>query len=678
MKAVSQTSLSSEALRGLGYWFFYGGDNLGSWTESSIPYTQNIALLLVSFALPTFAFVAAVATRWRHRAYFVTLIFVGTVIAVGAYPYSHPSLWGSVVKKAANESTAVFAMRSSGRVVPLVALGCAVLLSAGVSALARVRPRPAAWVAAGLGMLAVANLPALYTGGFVGDNLKRPEHIPKYWQQAAAWLDAQGRRHAACLEIPGADFASYRWGNTVEPVTPGLMDRPYAARELIPYGTPPSADLLNALDRRLQEGVLDPEAIAPVARLMGVGDIVLRSDLQFERYDLARPRQTWRLLDPPPAGLARPKAFGAPVRNSPKPPALDEIALTAPAGEPDPPPVAVFPVQGARPIVRTDPADGPVLLAGDGEGIVDAATAGLLDQTRAVVYSAAFAGDPAGMRRALAAGADLVVTDSNRRRARQWKTVRDNTGYTEQAGEKALADDPFDARLPLFPTAGDDAFTVAQQRGVRRVQATHYGNSLFYSPEDRPVHAFDGDPSTAWRVSGFDNPRGERLEIELRSPVTTDRVRLLQPVTGNRNRWITDATLSFDGGESQHVQLGLASAPRRRSVDRHRPANVSQVDDPHRRLHLLPAPDLQPGGPRRGDARRCRRPGRRGHPPAPRPARRGRRRVDRPSTRHPPHSAALERLPAPVRRGRAHRPHLSPSRGSLLRPCRHRPPVASP
>ena len=36
------------------------------------------------------------------------------------------------------------------------------------------------------------------------------------------------------------------------------MDRPYVARELIPYGTPPSADLLNALDRRLQEGMVRP------------------------------------------------------------------------------------------------------------------------------------------------------------------------------------------------------------------------------------------------------------------------------------------------------------------------------------------------------------------------------------------------------------------------------------
>ena len=539
MRAVALTSLSSETLRGLGYWFFYGGDKLGPWTESSVPYTQSIALLLASFALPTFAFISAVAVRWRHRAYFVALIFVGTVIAVGAYPYDGPSIWGSVVKKAANASTAAFAMRSSGRVVPIVALGCAVLLAAGVSALARTRPRRAAWVAVALAVLAAANLPALFTGGLVAENLKRPEHIPAYWQQAADWLDARGH-DTRVLELPGSDFTSYRWGNTVEPITPGLMDRPYVARELIPYGSPPSADLLNALDRRLQEGVLEPAAIAPVARLMSVGDVVLRSDLQFERFNTPRPRPTWRLLNPPPAGLGAPVGFGRPVRNTPKQyPMVDELALSEPPGEPDPPPVSAFPVQGTRPIVRTAAADRPVLMAGDGEGVVDAAAIGLLHRPSAVLYSGSFAGDPAGMKRVLGAGADLVLTDSNRRRARRWSTVREVTGYTEQAGEKKLVDDLVDARLNVFPGAGDDAFTVAEQRGVRRVQATQYGNPVSYTPEDRAVRALDGDRFTAWRVAAFDKTRGQRLEIELAHPVTTSRVRFLQPVNGDRNRWIT-------------------------------------------------------------------------------------------------------------------------------------------
>ena len=66
------------------------------------------------------------------------------------------------------------------------------------------------------------------------------------------------------LEVPGTDFASYRWGNTVDPVLPGLIDRPYVARELIPYGSAASANLLDAFDHRMQEGTLDAEAIVPL------------------------------------------------------------------------------------------------------------------------------------------------------------------------------------------------------------------------------------------------------------------------------------------------------------------------------------------------------------------------------------------------------------------------------
>ena len=561
VRAVAVTSLASEVVRSLGYWFFYGGDKLGPWTESSVPYMRNIALLLTSFAVPTAAFVASAITRWRYRAYFIGLVVVGVIIAVGAYPFDDPSPLGRALKGAATGSTVGLAMRSTGRAVPLVALGLAVLLGTGVAALHRRRPRLATAAALVVSALVVGTMAPLWTGEVVAHNLRRPEEVPSYWRDAAAWLDDRGD-DTRVLELPGTDFAAYRWGNTVDPITPGLLDRPYVARELIPYGSPPSADLLNALDRRLQEGVLEPEAIAPVARLLGVGDVVLRNDLQFERYNLARPRPTQQLLTPTPRGLEDPVGFGPERRNVPERfPMLDEIALGLPAGAPDPTPVTVYPVRDPQPIVRVQRATRPVLFAGDGEGVVDAAGAGLLRDDAPLLYSAALARDPEARENALDAGADLVLTDSNRRRARRWSTVRENTGYTEQAGEKALVRDLGDARLPVFPDATDDAYTVAQPRGVRAVRASRYGNPVSYTPEDRPALALDGDPATAWRVDAFDDPRHERLLIELRQPVTTDHITLLQPVTGPRNRYITRATLRFDQGKP--VTADLTDASRR-------------------------------------------------------------------------------------------------------------------
>ena len=57
-----------------------------------------------------------------------------------------------------------------------------------------------------------------------------------------------------------------------------------------------------------------------------------------------------------------------------------------------------------------------------------------------------------------------------------------------------------DARLPVFPHAGDDAYTVTQLGGVRSVQATGYGNPVTYTPEDRPTLGVDGDPLSDIRV----------------------------------------------------------------------------------------------------------------------------------------------------------------------------------
>ena len=297
LRVVSLSSLPSEVLRGLGYWFFYGIDRVGHWTDASVPYSQNLGLLVVSFAIPVLALFGAACIKWRHRAYFVVLTVVGVVVAVGANPYDDPSVVGGLFKSFAESSSFGLALRSTSRAVPLVALGLAVLLGVAVNAVG------VAWQGKGravggvsvrtlvlagvIVVLAVVNLPALWTGAFYTQDLTRDEAIPQYWTDAIAALDAQPH-DTRVLEIPGADFAAYRWGQTVDPITPGLMDRPYVARELVPWGSAASADLLNALDQRLQEGTLDPAAIAPIAKLMSVGSVVYRADLQTDRYDLAR------------------------------------------------------------------------------------------------------------------------------------------------------------------------------------------------------------------------------------------------------------------------------------------------------------------------------------------------------------------------------------------------------
>jgi arabinofuranan 3-O-arabinosyltransferase len=555
-RTVAEVSVSHEILRGLGYWFFYGEDRLGPWIEPSVHYTQFLPLIALTYLIPVLGLTGGVVARWRHRAFFVLLLAVGVTMAVGAYPWDD----GSAVSRGIRafvESDVGLSMRSLPRAVPLIALSMAVLIGAGVTSAVRRWPRWSFAAPAAVVAIALLALPALWMGQFVPENLRRPEIMPAYWDEAAEHLDAAGS-DTRVLVVPGADFASYRWGNTVDPVLPGLLDRPSVQRELIPYGSAPSANLLNAFDLSLQERSADPDSVAAIARLLRAGDVLVQSDLQYERYNTPRPRNFWHFMTSA-EGLDDPAGFG------PGEPNLtvedvqldDELHFQTPVDWPDPPELAAFPVTDPVPIVSTHSAQTPLVVAGDGAGLVDAAAAGLIDGTELVRYSASMS--EGEISDALDEGATLLVTDSNRDRGERWTTVRHTRGYTEAPDEEPLAEDPTDNRLPVFPDAEDGSMTVTMPDGDVQAMATSYGNPITFTSEERPALAVDGDTDTAWRTAAFADARGERIELSFSAPTTTDHVVLTQPTRGSRNRFITEVRLRFDGGDAIDVELGQES-----------------------------------------------------------------------------------------------------------------------
>lgn len=557
-ETVADAALSTELLRGLGYWFFYGSDGLGPWTEASVVMVENVPVMAVSFLLPLVGVCALALTRFRHRIYFVTIILVGLVLGVGAHPWDDPSPYGWLFR-AFTGTDAGLSMRSTPRAAPLIVLGLAVGLGAGVAALTRARPSLHRPVALGLIALICVNQAPLFMGQVVDRYLVRDEQLPEHWLDAARDLD-RGDRTTRVWELPGIDFASYRWGNTVDPVTPGLMDREFVARELIPYGTPPSANLVNEMDLPFQSATVEPSSIAPLARLIGAADVLFRADMQFERYRTPRPRMTYEQLRAAP-GLLDPVGYGEQVANEADPvlPLDDPMEYGIPLDAPDPFQVMRFRVEDPRPVLRTVGASSPTVLAGDAAGIVALAGLGALPADRPVLPSAQFASDPRALQRQIdEPDALLVVTDTNRRQARRWGGVRENDGLTERAGEKPLVTDASDNRLEIFPDEDDDDRTVSEQRGGATVAASAYGNGVSFTPGDRAIGAFDGDPATAWRVAAFDDPVGEFIRLETDEPVTTDRIGLLQ-VQGPKNRHMTRVTLRFDDADEIEVELTDAS-----------------------------------------------------------------------------------------------------------------------
>ncbi|MBA3303326.1 MAG: DUF3367 domain-containing protein, partial [Acidimicrobiia bacterium] len=550
VRTTAAASSAQEVLRGLGYWFFYGDDPVGPWIGPSRQYQASVLLLIITFAVPTLALAGGALARWSERTFFVVLAVVGLVLAVGPYPYDQPSPVGAALKAFLHTDVGM-AMRSLPRAAPLVVLGLSVMLGAGVHAITRARPSVTLPVTGAVLVLIVAALPPLWLGQLAPENLRRAEAIPAYWTDAGRYLDEtdDGTR---VLELPGIDFTSYRWGTTIDPVTPGLTDRPLVARELIPMGSPPAANLVKAFDTRLQLHIAEPASLAPIARLMRAGQVLARSDLAFEHYNTARPREVWALLERA-ADLGAPVTFGSPRPNlavEPNP-MQDELALSFDPDLEDPPPVAVLPVDAVPPIVTTKPTGSPVVVAGDGDGLVDSAVAGLIDGRELIRYSASLSDEE--LADALEEDAVLIVTDSNRRRGERWGSLRYTSGYTEPEGLEPLRVDRTDARLPVFPGADDDARTVAVHRGLS-ANATSYGAPNELLPDDRPANAVDGDPTTAWRTARDLPIEGERIELTLDERTTTSSLRFLAP-PAPVNRWITRVALRFDGGDPVEVEL---------------------------------------------------------------------------------------------------------------------------
>ncbi|MEI2706113.1 MAG: alpha-(1-_3)-arabinofuranosyltransferase family protein [Ilumatobacteraceae bacterium] len=562
-ETVARASTPAELIRGLGYWFFYGGDKLDQWVGPSKPYFSNPPLMTLGFTLAGVALLGLfVAFRGRRQA--GALVVVGLAVSAGAAPWPGGSLYGRMFK-AFTDTTSGMAMRSTPRAVPVLLLGLAMGLGgAGQWAAQQVRRRRgtrrsgrATYAVLGV-LLAVQALP-WFTLRALTPSLLRGETLPGYERDLAAWLDGHGTGRV--WEVPGSDFGNYRWGGTVDPALPGLIDRPYLARELVPQGGPATVNLLNAIDRRMQEGWFEPSSLAPIARLFGVGTVVARNDIEYERYRLARPA----FLDVDlRAALGEPAFQGPVIPDATRVAMLDPTFYARPDAPPSYPAVAAYNLDPSEPLVVSQDAAHPVVLVGDGEGVVDLAAAGLIDGARPIVYAAS----DAAVARRLAAldGAWIVVTDTNRKQGQRWSSVGSNQGALEPPGPPAVVDDR-DNPVDLFPNQTDaDRTVLAPQGDLAAVWATGYGNRITYTPEDAAAFAVDGDTATAWRGAAFEASTGLALHLSLTRPVSADHVTVVQPQRGVVDRYITGARLILRRGGTVVRTIDVALTPASRTA----------------------------------------------------------------------------------------------------------------
>ncbi|MEI6701292.1 MAG: hypothetical protein WCL38_06025, partial [Actinomycetota bacterium] len=189
----------------------------------------------------------------------------------------------------------------------------------------------------------------------------------------------------------------------------------------------------------------------------------------------------------------------------------------------------------------------PLLVAGDGQGLVQMAALGLVPIDTAITYSGSVLSKSPALSSALRHDATLVITDSNIRSLDSWGTLNSTFGYPMTANEVPLVANPAQQTLPLFKSQFSDLQTVAFYPGITQMTATSYGNPITNNPEQQPSNAFDGDRTTSWIEGAYQPATNQSILLSISHKVSADHLTLLQPsVEDSGLRRVSKITIHLD------------------------------------------------------------------------------------------------------------------------------------
>jgi arabinofuranan 3-O-arabinosyltransferase len=515
-RAVTATASATEALRGtavwLGHYLFQGRPWWrGAWLLVAAP-----AAIVASTALVATGLAALSHHRMPERRFLALAVLAGLALTAAGYAGPLGGPLAPTVHSLLDGPLVVF--RSIAKFGPLVALPVALGLAYGLAI-----PRPD-----GVERVLLAGLVALLFIGLAMPLLQRQvtpagsfDRVPAYWSQAAGWLDTHSGGSRSLL-VPASGAGEYSWGRPIdEPLQP-LADSPWAVRNQAPLGATGLVRVLDAVEERLVSGRATA-GLAPFIARAGVRYLVVRNDLDWRRAAAPDPSHVRATLSAAP-GLRRVTAFGpqqaGPVAAGDDPLRAVEIYEVADAG--------------ARAVAY--PADTTVVVSGGPEALLQMA-----DRER-LGAATVLAGDDSARAAAPVAS---VVTDGLRRRDVDFGVIHGGRSYVLGDTEDGRDGPPRD-RLPV---EGVQHQTVAVVEGAAAVFASSYATALSPHPENQPMAAFDGDPSTAWQSGALVSSVGEWVQVDLDRAVTLPKGLTVQlAATGTSGPRATRLRVSTDRG----------------------------------------------------------------------------------------------------------------------------------
>lgn len=538
-ESVSLASSWAESWRGLGFWVSYLPTDLGSQRRLGGPYYESGWGVLVTFAVPLAALAALWLTRWRARALFGAMAAISVAVMVGAHPPSDPSPYGSLLLRAYDAVPALTALRTTYKAGSGLMMGTAALAGLGVAALvARAERRPAVGAVTAV-VLAAASFP-FWTGDLYSATARSGD-VPGYWRDAAAFLDRQpgdGR----VLALPGTTKTAYRWGWVGDDVLDSLFRRPTVSATTVPLSGATASDVVAAVDRTVSSPAYEPGMLAPIARRLGIDWVLLRNDIDWRRSRSPRPARLQGVRDDPDLTLAA--AFGAPGPAVAGPDdGSDDYDLEARL-----PAVEIYAVRDAAGQLTARSPGPPLVVDGDGEAWPRLAERGWLDGGRGLVYAAEL-GDGA-LAAALAGGAPIVVTDTNRRRVTVNRGEALTDSWTLAAGDGLAGREVSE----LFTVDGAESVAVATD--ARRYRSSGVGSAASgFENWLRPANAFDGDTRTVWAAGGLSTGVGSWVAVDLSAPRTVSRLVITAYRPPGAARRASAATVRFSDGTEVEVDL---------------------------------------------------------------------------------------------------------------------------
>jgi len=277
------------------------------------------------------------------------------------------------------------------------------------------------------------------------------------------------------------------------------------------YGTRPD---LTALGKVIGGGLPGPGGLpgqlAPLLELIGVRAVVTGTDDDLARSDAPPPADVASELSAQPGFTRAARSYGP----------LTSFTPTDLGPAQQLPQVRRYDLPSARGLIHLVPVKEPVVIDGSADALAGLAAFGEPPSGRALLYAGDLA--PAELRAAVAGGGDVVISDSNRRRAFVDSSLEQNVGPVLSAAEDVSSDgiilDPF--------KRGPDFETVASFSGVQSVEAPASPERRQF-PEHAAFAAIDGSPGTAWVADPTLDPGRRWLQVDFKRPLPVPFVDLL-------------------------------------------------------------------------------------------------------------------------------------------------------